>query len=749
MKKEWLEKVLNAHKNLMIEGDVATGKTTNILFPIVENAIDKKESLFILDPREEYLNRYYDKLKANNYNIIIINLRDVDKSEGWNPLEYPYNLFKNGNEDKAQDYLEKIGKTIFYENTNSDPFWSTTAADFFTGVTLGLFEDGKEDEVNLNSVNGMFNGVDKRFGATDYITEYFTAKGVTSKPYIFASTTFLAPVDTKGSILSVARQKLRLLVSREKLSQLMSKTTFSFEEVVNKPTAIIFIARDENKIFNSLASMFIEQLYAILVDLKTKNKFHLVLDNFDIIEKCNDLVDILSSCISRNIKTYIATRSVPELSKIYGSYMLKLCDLVSIGNTNIKVVINNVEETTEKEFETIAFTESNVEYPKLNTSVVKLFDLNQFVKDLKAQQLGNMNFSKTEFGDPFKVDALIKSIDDKIAQLDIKEQMIKSNQKNKVDPFKMDHSKNNLDKLTRKELANRFYGYHSKEKIDNSELAINYLNEIQNYLKNYNYDSDPDFIMVGRKKYIYDEIIDIVNGNKSVDNPLYFILGSLEEFMCVQNQIYLENDTKELREKNDRYSNKGIICLEEKEYINKIIEEIKNYIKSLEDDNMTLFSKKHEIPDSMQKQGDKEEKIKNEKTIFSAFEGGYFGPSYYYFVNNYKDHYEFRFGYSKDGRIVNNDENDPNIHIFEQNGEYYKKFIEELLSEIKYWNETYNNPNAVDGTQWNIKLIEQNREYSGSNAFPQNYNKVVEILKRYFNVDYFVKDNEENNSQTF
>lgn len=164
---------------------------------------------------------------------------------------------------------------------------------------------------------------------------------------------------------------------------------------------------------------------------------------------------------------------------------------------------------------------------------------------------------------------------------------------------------------------------------------------------------------------------------------------------------------------------------------------------------MTLFSKKHEIPDSMQKQGDKEEKIKNEKTIFSAFEGGYFGPSYYYFVNNYKDHYEFRFGYSKDGRIVNNDENDPNIHIFEQNGEYYKKFIEELLSEIKYWNETYNNPNAVDGTQWNIKLIEQNREYSGSNAFPQNYNKVVEILKRYFNVDYFVKDNEENNSQTF
>ena len=74
MKKEMLEKVLNAHKNLIVEGDVASGKTTNVLFPVVENAIDNKESLFILDSREEYVNRFYEKLKSNNYNTIILNL---------------------------------------------------------------------------------------------------------------------------------------------------------------------------------------------------------------------------------------------------------------------------------------------------------------------------------------------------------------------------------------------------------------------------------------------------------------------------------------------------------------------------------------------------------------------------------------------------------------------------------------------------------------------------------------------------
>lgn len=428
MKEEMLEKVLNAHKNLIVEGDIASGKSTNVLFPIVDNAIEKNESLFILDSKEEYINKYYDKLKANNYNIIILNLRDLDKSEGWNPLEYPYNLYKNGDKDKAQEYLEKIGKTMFYENSNQDPFWALTAADFFTGLTLALFEDGNKEEVNLNSVNNMFNGINKKFCGTDYVTEYFKSKDVASKPYILASSTFLAPNDTKGSIVSVARQKLMAFVSREKLSQLMNKTTFSFEDTTNKPSAIILIARDENKSLSRLPSMFIEQLYAVLVDLKTNNKFNLILDNFDIIEKCNDLVDILGSCISRNIKTYIATRSLKELVNIYGSYMTVLCDLIYIKNDGIQLVINNDEQKMNKDFHSVSIESSNILYPKLNITDIKLFDFEKFVKNAKVKQLeklnidianlGNTNNSKPIKSESIKTEDLIKKIDEKIAQIE-------------------------------------------------------------------------------------------------------------------------------------------------------------------------------------------------------------------------------------------------------------------------------------------------------------------------------------------
>lgn len=162
-----------------------------------------------------------------------------------------------------------------------------------------------------------------------------------------------------------------------------------------------------------------------------------------------------------------------------------------------------------------------------------------------------------------------------------------------------------------------------------------------------------------------------------------------------------------------------------------------------EKDNVPQFV--YGIPDNMRNQWEqeKEEKRTDQKTIFSAFEGGYFGPSYYYFVNNDKDSYEFRFGYSENGKLVNNDENDPNIHILSQNGEYYKKFMEEILPEIKDWNERYNNPGVMDGTQWHIELVEQNKKSSGSNNFPSNYDKVVAILKKYFNVSSFVKDDED------
>lgn len=130
------------------------------------------------------------------------------------------------------------------------------------------------------------------------------------------------------------------------------------------------------------------------------------------------------------------------------------------------------------------------------------------------------------------------------------------------------------------------YGYPSKNHITDKKQALEFINSIISELSNYSFNSDDNFVLLGRKKFIYDEINDILNGTKKVDNPLYFVLGSLEEFICNNNFLHIsdaenwEKGWKDLKNRNDIYSLKNIICLEEKnvieEIINKIIDNINN-----------------------------------------------------------------------------------------------------------------------------------------------------------------------------
>ena len=55
MKKEILEKMLNSKKNLIVSGDISTGKTENVVFPVVEEIINNNQSMLVLDSKEEYI----------------------------------------------------------------------------------------------------------------------------------------------------------------------------------------------------------------------------------------------------------------------------------------------------------------------------------------------------------------------------------------------------------------------------------------------------------------------------------------------------------------------------------------------------------------------------------------------------------------------------------------------------------------------------------------------------------------------
>lgn len=94
-------------------------------------------------------------LRARGYQILLLNFRDPQNGNAWNPMSLPYKMYKTGKQDKAIELLDDLALNILYDdsNKNADPFWEKTSADYFSGVALGLFEDAKPEEININSIS--------------------------------------------------------------------------------------------------------------------------------------------------------------------------------------------------------------------------------------------------------------------------------------------------------------------------------------------------------------------------------------------------------------------------------------------------------------------------------------------------------------------------------------------------------------------------------------------------------------------
>lgn len=375
MKRENLETIYEGKKNVIIDGTMSVGKTVNLGFSFVDKMVDDGSNLLILDSRKEYLNRFYSKLKKEGYEILILNFDDFSKSEGWNLFDYPYELYKSKDIDRATLCLEKIAKEIFFENNNEDSFWINSARDFFVGCCLALFEDGKKEEINLNSIISFLNEDN-----SNYIEEYFRTKDKTNIAYTCASGTVFSPIETRGGIISTAKQRLTPITSKRGLMQLLSQTTFSFKEIKNKKLAFFLINSEEESILSSLVSIFIQEIFMMLSKNKQEREFDVVLDNFDTIDNISNLKGILSSCISKNIKFYLMTRDRELLENKYSSYINQLTNSISIHS---KEIIINVDDDYTKIDNIIPQEyiqeENDILYPTRYTNEIKVFNLKRFM----------------------------------------------------------------------------------------------------------------------------------------------------------------------------------------------------------------------------------------------------------------------------------------------------------------------------------------------------------------------------------
>ena len=314
------------YHNLII-GSTGSGKTQCIIFPMVQSLAKHNESMIITDPKGEIYEKTSEMLKRRGYNIVLLNFRNPQNGNAWNPLTLPYRLWNSGNQDKAIELLDDLALNILYDesNKNADPFWEKTSAGYFAGLALGLFEDAKEEEININSISLMTTvGEDKFRGSSTYIKEYFNSKDPAGAAYINASSTILSPSDTKGSILAVFKEKIKLFATRANLSEMLSHSDFEIQDIGLRKTAVFIVIQDEKKTYHSLATILVKQIYETLIDVaqahggKLPIRTNFLLDEFANMPPLKDVTTMITAARSRAMRFTLIIQNFAQLNEVYG-----------------------------------------------------------------------------------------------------------------------------------------------------------------------------------------------------------------------------------------------------------------------------------------------------------------------------------------------------------------------------------------------------------------------------------------------
>lgn len=158
------------------------------------------------------------KNKKQNYNQELVNLinqeerRKINMKEKYNDAKKKllkcYNLYQQGNFEKCLITMEELKNDIFKDNNYEiDSFWSNSAGDLFTGIFLEVLKNNIIEEVTFLNIF-HFKVSNKEF--IDNLTEYTNSLDKDSYSYLSLSGISSAPSETKASVISVFKQKLKL-----------------------------------------------------------------------------------------------------------------------------------------------------------------------------------------------------------------------------------------------------------------------------------------------------------------------------------------------------------------------------------------------------------------------------------------------------------------------------------------------------------------------------------------------------------
>lgn len=370
------------NNNDVIIGPSGGGKTRGYVLP---NILECNHSMIIADTKGNLHDIMKPILENKGYDVISVNLKDIEKSDGYNPIDFIH--LNNTKTGYNEQHISTIAQTLFPDNEgDKDPFWINAARMYFTCFLSYVLETLPKFEHNLGTVIKIISTLDvsldnvktnqdlsffdissvQNSDDLNNILEKINVQDVSFKQLISALENenpnsyavriyklFSSNEDAERmhrSIIGIMNEKFSTLILSELLDMYKNERRISFEKMNDQKTAVFLTISDTDRSMDRLVSLFytqaIQELCAIAdsnVSSKLKTPVRFIFDDFATNTIIDDFDNIISVIRSRNIYFSIILQSISQLDSIYGvnkaSTIINNCDtLLYLGGQDIKTI---------------------------------------------------------------------------------------------------------------------------------------------------------------------------------------------------------------------------------------------------------------------------------------------------------------------------------------------------------------------------------------------------------------------------
>ena len=239
--------------HVILIGTSRSGKGEGIILVYIDilSRAEEKASIIINDVKGELCGLSKELLEERGYDVKVINLMEMDNSDGYNPLEIIKEAYQEGDFGEAQLRCRTFTHSIYYDKNVTDKTWDEASMDVASALILAICEkslktneekkqlseeelkywENEERKFNLYSVARMLSelGTDETVVGTA-LDLYFDSLPNTSIAKMQYNTIKFTKERTRSSLLFSASRKLQIYLY-EKIAKFTAENDINLLDI--------------------------------------------------------------------------------------------------------------------------------------------------------------------------------------------------------------------------------------------------------------------------------------------------------------------------------------------------------------------------------------------------------------------------------------------------------------------------------------------------------------------------------------